>query len=54
VLQPNEQGMVEIVMDTARFRGPKTAVMYLTMDNGKTIHTVFRLNADSQDPPQLQ
>ncbi len=52
LLRPNEQGKVEIVVDTQRFRGPKTQALYLTIDNGKTIESVFHISANSQDPPQ--
>jgi hypothetical protein len=50
LLQPNEEGKVEISLDTSRFRGRKTYALFLEMDNGKT--TVFHVTANSQDEPQ--
>jgi hypothetical protein len=53
VLQPYEEGKVEIVLDTRRFRGTKTSALYLEMENGQTIETKFTVTADSQDEPML-
>jgi hypothetical protein len=50
VLQPNEEGKVEISLDTSRFKGRKTCALFLEWDNGKT--AVFHVTADSQDDPQ--
>jgi hypothetical protein len=51
VLKPNEEGKVVILLDTARFVGPKTRVHILTVDNGKTTQTWnLAVTADSQDP----
>jgi hypothetical protein len=47
VLQPNEEGKVEISLDTRRFRGRRTYALFLQMDNGKT--TVFHVTANSLD-----
>jgi hypothetical protein len=52
VIQPNEEGKVEIVLDTRLFRGRKRSTLYLQMDNGKTTEARFTVTADSQDDPQ--
>jgi len=52
VLQPNEEGKIEILFDTRRFRGRKTQSLWLQTANGKTTVTVFYITADSQDEPQ--
>jgi len=52
VLQPNEEGKVEILLDTRRFVGPKTKALWLETDNGKRSVTVLYIKADSQDVPQ--
>jgi hypothetical protein len=52
VIQPYEEGKVEIVLDTRLFRGPKRRTLYLKMDNGKTMEARFTVTADSQEGPQ--
>jgi hypothetical protein len=49
VLQPNEEGKVEILLETARFSGSRTYSGYFNTDNGKT--TAFRVRANSQQDP---
>jgi hypothetical protein len=39
VLQPSEEGAVEVNLDTRRFAGPKTVSLYLTLEYGTTITT---------------
>jgi hypothetical protein len=51
-LQPNEVATVEISLDTRRFRGPKTASLWLTLDNGITTETRFTITANSLEGPQ--
>jgi hypothetical protein len=48
VLEPNEEGRIEIVLDTRRFQGPKTVALYLQTDNGKRMETIFYITADAQ------
>jgi hypothetical protein len=47
VLQPNEEGKLEVFFDTRRFKGPKTQCLWLSMDNGMT--TMFTISADAED-----
>ena len=51
LLQPHEEGEVEISLDTRRFRGHKTRTLYMTLrtDNGKSMIVIFRVSADSQE-----
>jgi hypothetical protein len=51
VLQPNEVGKVEILLDGRRFIGPKTCSLYLTLNNGTARETrVFTIKADNSEP----
>lgn len=49
VLQPGEEGTLEVSLDSRRFSGPKTCVLWLTTANGKVpVTTDFYIKADSQ------
>jgi hypothetical protein len=52
VLQPDEEGKVEVHFDTRRFVRNKTQTLFLTMDNGKTTEIRFTITAYSQEEPQ--
>jgi hypothetical protein len=52
VLQPYEEGKLEIFFDTRRFRGRKTKALRLEMTNGKMMETMFTISAEAQDDPQ--
>jgi len=51
VLQPFEEGELEISLDTRKFAGRKTFSAYLQTDNGKFMETILRITVDSQNPP---
>jgi hypothetical protein len=51
VLQPYEEGELEIAVDTRRFVGRKTFSTYLQTDNGKLMETILNITVDAQDPP---
>jgi len=52
VLQPYEEGNLEITLETSRFRGQKKFTVYLQTDNGKVTETRFYITADSQEDPE--
>jgi hypothetical protein len=52
VLQPNEEGQVEISLDTKRFQGPRRFSLLLRMDNGKKIVTMITVAANALDDPE--
>jgi hypothetical protein len=49
VLQPGQQATVEIVVDTRRFVGPRSAALYLSAENDRLMVTVFTITADCVD-----
>jgi hypothetical protein len=51
VLQPGEEGSLEVSFDARRFIGRKTSRLWLLTDNGKKTATVFYVTADSQEGP---
>src|SRR5690349_8122583 len=56
MLQPNEEGKVEVYLDTRRFLGKKTRRLFfiLEADNKKTTEARFCLTADAQElPPEM-
>jgi hypothetical protein len=48
-LEPNEEGKVEVLLDTRRFVGRKTISMYLTLENGTEV--AFQISAESDPVP---
>lgn len=52
VLQPNEEGKLQIVVDTRRFHGSKTMGLYLTTEHGATTQEFrFTISGISQEQP---
>jgi hypothetical protein len=51
VLQPWEEGELEISLDTRLYSGHTTIFTWLHTDNGKLMYTYFLITADVQDPP---
>jgi hypothetical protein len=52
VLQPNEEGRVEISLDTRRFSGRRTWSLVLEMNDGKKMVTRFTITANALDDPE--
>jgi hypothetical protein len=50
VLQPKEEGTVEIVLDARRFSGTRTRTFFLqTREKGGFKQYIFRIQADSDE-----
>lgn len=47
VLQPHEEGDVEVTVDARRFRGRRSFTVYLQTDNGTAMTTLLQVTADS-------
>jgi hypothetical protein len=52
VLQPNEEGQLEISLDTSKFRGPRRCSLLLHTENGKKTVTRFIIAANALDDPE--